>query len=298
MSKTAIDAERGRTSFKMKSLEICLVGGDGPNDIPGAGHELWDPDVGDPVNMGMVASLRMRKQEQPIELRKYPGGVVACKIGRTRLKAIRYINEVDGLFGTKNELLVECFVENNKTTPQQAEEDKIIENAHRRIVSAYSVAQTAQAYLERHAVTDADGNYDRETMARCAVANNVTVPRLKQILSILEKGSSELHKVLRNDRSIGVQAALALVSLPPEEQNRKIAEARETGNRITTHRAQAAAREARGVRTAPTKKEIKSQIEKLVADRELLIAIDPVEVLQWIVGEADCPDWRFKKAGR
>lgn len=288
MAKAAFDGKRG-TTFRLDPFEVRLVGGTGPIDVPAAGHPLADPEAGKPAKPETIANIRLSGQIQPIKVYKDHDGTPTVVAGRGRLKAIRAINEQDGLEGDAKMLIV-CELVPPGTTVQELEEMSMAENAHRKQVDPLVSAQKAAAYIKRHGGDD-------ETLARCANANNLTVPRLKQLLTLLERGSAGVVKAIKSGE-LGVQAALALIALPPEEQDRKMSEAKESGARVSTHKAQAAAREAKGHRTAPTKKAIKSEIEKLLADRELLLAMDPVEVLQWIVGDADCPDWKFKKASR
>lgn len=285
MSKAAFDGKRG-TTFRLDPHDVRLVGGSGPNDVSSAGHPLADPEAGHPAKPETIASIRMSGQIQPIKVYKDLHGNPTVVAGRGRLKAIRAINEQDGVAGTDKAMLIVCELVPPGTTTQELEEISMGENSHRKQVDPLVAAQKAAAYLKRHGDDD-------ESFARCACANNLTVPRLRQLLTLLERGSSKVVKAIKCGE-LGVQAALALISLPPEEQDRQIAEAKESGNRISTHRAQAAAREAKGHRTAPTKRELKAQLVSLLeADRA---PMDPVKVLMWVLGDGELPDWEFRKA--
>lgn len=281
-SRVAFDGKRG-TTFRLDPDDVRLVGGNGPNDVPSAGHPLADPEAGKPANPDTVANIRLSGQIQPIKVYKDHDGCPTVVAGRGRLKAIRAINDADGLTG-EGRMLIVCELVPPGTTVQELEEMSMAENAHRKQVDPLVAAQKAAAYIKRH-------GYGPETLARCANANNLSVPRLNQLLTLLERGSSKVVKAIKSGE-LGVQAALALISLPPEEQDAKIETARLNNERISTRKAQAAARESKGHRTAPTKKEIKAELAKL--SESGVDSINPILVLRWIVGDADMPNWGTK----
>lgn len=283
--------------FYLHAWEVSIVGGTRPNtrDFQAPGHALADPDATIPVDMSLVESIKMRGQRVPIEVRKepapegvdlrapvhMPAEVVAVTVfGRQRLKAIDYINASEGWYGTPNEILVSCIHVARGTTAQDVAEDSMIENGQRREVRAFAVIEKARAYLN----TFGD---DDETLARCAVANRLSVKRLRQLLDFAESAPPQTLKALKKGE-IGVGAALELSKLPAEKQIAMLEKGAVKGDgktpkKISASAAKKAAAAETGERVRPGLKEIKAYAAELGEDHEY------APVLAWVLGLGDKP---------
>lgn len=300
----AFSSEKRGQTFYLHAWELTLVGGKRPGcrDIPAAGHPLADPDVDLPVDMSLVASIRMRGQRQAIEVRKEkvpeellgklrePESMerdeLACVVfGRQRTKAIHYINETDGLYGTDAEILVECKPTARGTTLQDAAEDSMIENGQRREVRALSVIAKAKAYLAQH-------GDDEETLQRCAIANRMTVDRLKELLDFAERAPAKTMKALK-DGDIGIQAAVNLIKLPAEQQAEVIAAAKADGKKVSSDTARAAVRVSRGKSEKPTAATLRDLHKALKQQAEAGNSpqVDALACIAYVLGEGPEPDF-------
>lgn len=304
----AFSSEKRGQTFFLHAWEVTMVGGKGPRDIPAAGHPLADPDVDLPVDMALVASLRMRGQRQAIEVRKekVPDGLklrapesmaddelAVIVFGRERTKAIRYINDTDGTWGTPDEMLIECKPTARGTTQQDAAEDSMIENGARKTVRALSVIAKAKAYIATYAENPDDP--DQETLYRCAVANGMTIDRLKELLDFSEKADAKTMRAIK-DGTLGIQAAVNLIKLPPEKRAEVIAQAKQNGTPVSSTTVRNAVRQEKGKAAVPTKAEIRDLLAKLASpsvvdtDRTATARREAVaEVLAWILGKGPEP---------
>lgn len=258
---------RGQTHF-LHAWEVSKVGGNRPNtrDFRAPSHDLNDPDVNLPVDMEMVATIKLVGQINPIRVRKEPAPedielrepvhmpsnmVAVCVAGRRRLTAIWYINETEQRWGTPEEIMVEVKVEGRYSTAKDAAEVSMVENAARRTVNALSLIEKARAYLKQH------GEDDEEVLARCAELNTVTVKKLKQLLAFSTKATPTVLKALKKG-DVGLVAALELAKLSPEKQEEAVA-----SGRLSVTKARSAVAESKGRSSKPTVKEVKEYMASL-----------------------------------
>ncbi len=288
MAKTAYNGRRGDSTFLIPALELCLVGGDGPNDIPESEcPDLYRPDVTKRLTEGFLADLKLG-QHTPCKVLKPKNGPLAGKLlvtfGNGRTRGRRILNERDGLTGTDDEVLVECQFVRRGTTLRDAEEISMSENANRKVLSGVAKARQAQAYIQRH-------GDDRRTLARCAVRNAMTVPRLVMLLKTMESADADLLNQME-EHGLGVESVIALAKLPADQQREVLANAKKIGVPITTSKARSAVRASKGKAVAPGRKEIRAEWKGLAEVQEQNdVLVSAPALYAWILGEGEKPDF-------
>lgn len=287
MGKTAYDGRRGDSTFLIPALELCLVGGDGPNDIPESEcPALYRPDVTEPLDETFLADLNLG-QNTPCRVIKPASGPLTGKLivayGNSRTRGRRILNERQGLTGTEDEVLVECQFVRRGTTLRDVEEISMSENANRKVLSAVAKARQAQAYIQRH-------GDDKNTLARCAIRNGMTVARLNMLLNMMENADADLLNQMEA-HNLGVESVIALAKLPAEKQREVLATAKETGLPITTSKARSAVRASKGKSVAPGRREIRAEWQGLAEkEEENEVLVSAPALYAWILGEGEKPE--------
>lgn len=253
MGKQAYNGERFQ-GFRVPAKELVIVG----IDIPAAGHYLADPRVKLPLEPEFVATFRQAGQLEPVKVRKDGEGRMLVVFGRQRVRAIRKINEEDGTTGTADEMLVDVVFETRGTTEQDSEDAALIENSARQNDDAITIAQKAAAYLKRH-------GDEPETMAKLCVALKCSKARLNDYLKLLE-GPKEIVKAVQ-DRTLGPDAALAAIRLPPAKQQAVVQAAVQA--------------KAAGVK-APSAKVVRQQARQEAGQAVMRGSVEVKQALAWV----------------
>lgn len=284
MGKTAYDGKRGPSTFMIPSHDLCVVGGDGPNDIPAAEcPQLFKPDVRKPIPKAFVQDMR-HGQHTPCKVKKDASGRMLVVFGNTRTRSIREIVTEDGTIGTPDEMLVECQFVVRGTTGKDAMEIGMSENGNRKIVNAVDTGRICQSYVQLH-------GDDPETLARCAMRNGMTVPRLKLLLDMMENAEPDVLAAM-DEGNLGIESVMALAKLDPAEQRRQLAMAAETGTAITTSKARAAVRASKGKSIAPGKRELRAEWKELVeVEVQNDVLVSAPAMMAWLLGEGPKPTW-------
>lgn len=308
MGKQAVDNAKRYDGFYVSVRDLKVVG----IHIPAAGHPLEDERALLPVDMELVASLRLSGQLVPAKVVKrtakqhlYPGeavGDVIVVYGRQKWKALDYINTTDRLYGTKDEIKMRCEVVDMRAgvDDQDLEDMVLTENSQAIKDPPLVIAQKAKRYYKRHGMS-------RETTARLCIILKLTEARLADYMKLLS-APIEVRKAVEDNakdpkKGLTPDAALATLRLDPEKRT-EVVKAAQNGKAPSAKVVRDMARQSKGVAVLRTMPEVKAALEEVerfvefgtATGDERMKAVITAKVLKWVLSTvgAELPAKRLK----
>lgn len=270
MGKTAIEAPRGKTPFKLSPSDkrLRLIGRDTAHRA--GEHVLFQERALEPADQGLVDDMVANGFRGVIDVRPDGSHFLDIVIGRRRLVAAREAEKILAKQGIEFTIEVRPI----KGTDLEMVEYMISENALRKDPSPVQMANDLNRYLKMGA-----------SKAQAARAIGKTTQSVDNYLKILDLAQEVQDAIVSGN--VKASAAIELARLPREEQKVELARLFADGEKPTAANLNAAARAKKNgteVSAAPGKR----LIAKLLADPEaveVLNASDSVKVLRWSLGE-------------
>lgn len=269
MGKTAIDAKRGQTTFRVSPSDSRLrVIGRDTNHREGD-HVLYQDRALEAPNQGLVNSMVANGFQGSIDVR-VDGSFWDIVVGRRRVIAAREAEKILAAQGI--EFMIE--IRPIKGTDLEMVEHMISENALREDPNPIQMAVDLNRFIKMGA-----------SDSQAARALGKGVQSLKLYLKLLDLAPEVQEAVRRGD--LAMSAALELVKLERDDQKAELSKLFEGGEKPTAANVNAVVRAKKSgeeASAAPSKR----LLHKLLADQEaaeVLSAADAVKVLRWSLGE-------------
>lgn len=284
--KTALDAERGETLWKLDPDEIIIVGFDTKDGLE---HPLVNERVLKMKREGfhrpeLVASLMADGQLQNVIIRKNGRREdgrdrVECVVGRNRVLAGREVKRQLAEAGQDTVFMLRCLLRKDASNLAGAVE---AENNVRRDDDMLTKARNAQRLL----------NFG-ESESDVARKMGMTVEVLQNHLRVLELSPKMQDAVERG--VITATAAATFADLSHEEQDAKITSAEEAGLIITVPEARRQKTARNNARKGKGSSEVSTRgkgvsvsvLRKVFDDKEFVESLDSSAkaILRWAIGE-------------
>lgn len=247
MSKIAIEGASRGTTFLLDPNDIRIIGRDTPHKSR-AEHELWQERATEPVDRGLVESMKMLGFISVCDVRR-DGPYVDCVDGRRRIPACRQAN-IELAEEGRPLLKVVCQLKRGDKAAQIGA--KIAANCNRKDVDAVTMALDLQSFIGL-------GRSPEE--AASLIGKDVAY--VNRLLRVLDTDDSVQAAV--RARNLPGTAAIKLADLPREQQLEELAKI-ESGESSATVAAVSGAVKARKngereVSLAPGKRLLKKLVE-------------------------------------
>lgn len=275
MAKTAIEGAQRANLFMVDPDDILLSVIDCPC---GAEDPYYEPRNKMPINESLVQSAMRVGIRTPIEVVKNAAGDLLPVFGNQRVRAAREANRRFKEAGKKDRVLVPCKSPTKGADAAELAEVSTAENECRQESPALIKAEQA-AKLLRHNGGDE---------AAAAKVFGVSLTHFRSLLTLRES-SGELKAALKANK-LSASAAMVVASLPPEKQAERVEAIVAAGGSVEI--AKTAVRAERGTtdKSKPTTPLLRDLLECYGTDAPLWKAINPRDVMRWVVGELSAKD--------
>lgn len=267
MGKQAVDNAKRYDGFYVSVRDLKVVG----IHIPEAGHPLEDERAHLPVDMDLVASIRLVGQLVAAKVVKrqkhhhlYPGESVGDMIivyGRQKWKAIDFINTTDRLYGTKDEIKMKVEVVDSRAGLDDQDLEDILLTENSQVIGdpPLVIAKKAKRYYKHH-------GQSRETTARLCIILKLTEDRLADYMKLLS-APTEVRKAVEDNakdpkKGLTPDAALATLRLNPDDRA-AVVDAAKKGKAPSAKTVRDLARKSKGIAVMRTMPEIKIALEEV-----------------------------------
>jgi len=207
VTKQAVDAPRGATTFKFDPSDLRIIGLDTDD---GEEHPLWDPTASEPVSEAFARELDENGQLEPVLFARAGEGEADVVAGRRRVKGIRLVNmwrkdrPSDGSQGPSEPMVVTAILHDGDA--KALARAVASENANRKDHSLLEKAASVKRLIEQFGVT----------LEEAATTFGTTSQTVKNRLALLNTCKVVQQAIVKGE--INVTSAVKLAGLSKEDQ--------------------------------------------------------------------------------
>lgn len=264
-ARTAIDADRGPTSFRLSPDAVRVIGRDTSHKSRKE-HVLWQKRALLPADEAFAQAMANDGFSSVIKVRK-DGPFLDVVEGRRRTVAARRANEILAERG-KEPLQITVMVVKGSDLDMLGH--IISENANRLDLPVLDLAEEANAYLNMGASEE-----------RAAASCGKTVAQLRQLLKLLDLDPKVQEAV--NNGSLSASAAMNLADLCREDQVKAL----EDGAKLTVAEVKSRVRAQRDGQDEATKAPGRRLLNKLLAheNAEEVFGEQGIAAIKFVMGD-------------